>query len=177
VLQSTRLVSLGARLNTALGVRDMKQEQRLVAEVYRYLAPFIDTSRDIYLSLDGQAALVGVGQGRFVDGTIPDLWFTLIGRANPTLIEAKAFDAKGRVLLMQSQLQAWRTSGAGGHRPSYWIGVSNSFDTFFLWKHSDFLLALDNSQNKQDTVTLAPPPQRQEFGTINQLALAILCSL
>ncbi len=155
----------------------MKQEQRLVAEVYRYLAPFIDTSRDIYLSLDGQAALVGVGQGRFIDGTIPDLWFTVVGRTNPTLIEAKAFDAKGRVLLMQSQLQAWRTAGRGGHKPSYWIAASNGFNAFFLWKHSDFLPTLDKSTNRQDTVTLTPPASRQEFQSISQLALAILCSV
>jgi hypothetical protein len=34
----------------------MKQEQRLVAGVYRFLAPFVDITKPIYISLDGQAA-------------------------------------------------------------------------------------------------------------------------
>jgi hypothetical protein len=72
----------------------MKQEQKLVAEVYRYLAPFIDTSRELYLSLDGQAPLVGVGRGHFVDGTIPGPWFTILGNTRATLIEAKAADKR-----------------------------------------------------------------------------------
>ena len=67
----------------------MKQEHRLVAEVYRYLAPFIDTTKDIYLGLDGQAALTASTAGRFVDPNLPDLWFTLLGRPVPCRIEAK----------------------------------------------------------------------------------------
>jgi hypothetical protein len=31
----------------------MKQERKLVAELYRYIAPFIDTEHDVYISLDG----------------------------------------------------------------------------------------------------------------------------
>jgi len=154
----------------------MKQEQKLVAETYRYLAPFIDTSKELYLSLDGQAALVGVGRGHFIDGTIPDLWFTVIGHTQPVLIEAKAMDKKGRLLLMQSQLKAWRTNGPGKHRPEFWIAASNSFDAFYFWRHEDFVSVLDACRNNQATVTLALPKKHQQFKTINQLALTVLCS-
>ncbi len=152
----------------------MKQEQKLVAETYRYLAPFIDTSKPLYLSLDGQAALVGVGRGHFSDGTIPDLWFTVDGHAQPVLIEAKAMDKNNRLLLMQSQLRAWRTDGLGKHRPEFWIAANNSFDVFYFWRHADFIPTLDRSQNNQDTVAFALPKQTKQFKTINQLALTIL---
>lgn len=51
----------------------MKQEHRLVAEVYRWLAPFVGATQDVYLSPDGQAAKTAVAAGRFVDSDIPDL--------------------------------------------------------------------------------------------------------
>lgn len=152
----------------------MKQEQRLVAELYRYLAPFIDTSKDVFVSLDGQAALMGVKDGQFVDGAIPDLWFTIVGRAQSTRIEAKALDPKGYALLMQGQLQAWRTSGTGGHKPDCWVAVGHSFDAFYLWEHRDFLATMDRSENRQKTVPLSPPASRQAFGTVIELALAVL---
>jgi len=153
----------------------MKQEQRLVAEVYRYLAPFIDTSKETFVSLDGQAALVGVKQGRFKDATIPDLWFTVVGSRQSFLIEAKAFDANGRVLLMQNQLKTWRSNGSGSHKPECWIAVSNRFDAFYFWEHTDFVDTFDKSKNKQTTVTIAAPKKRKEFKTVSELALAILC--
>ena len=158
-----------------VGPEAMKQEQKLVAELYRYVAPFIDSSKDLYLSLDGQAALVGVGKGHFIDGTIPDLWFTVMGQADAMLIEAKALDAKGRVLLMQTQLRAWCSSGRGGHKPHLWVAVSNAFDQFFLWGHSDFTSILDACRNNQKTVPFSVPKSAQSFKTVNQLALAVLC--
>ena len=56
----------------------MKQESRFVAELYRYLAPFIDTARELYVSLDGMAARQGVLGGHFTDPDVPDLWFYLV---------------------------------------------------------------------------------------------------
>ena len=152
----------------------MKQEQRLVAELYRYIAPFLDISKDVFVSLDGQAALLGVKAGRFADGTLPDLWFTLIGNRSPSCVEAKALSATGKVLLMHSQVQAWKSSGHGRHKPDFWVAVSNSFDAFFLWEHADFAPALERSQNRQDTVSLSLPPARRKFGTVIELALAVL---
>lgn len=119
----------------------MKQEHRLVAEFYRYVAPFIDTTKEIYLSLDGQAARTAVGSGRFVDPDIPDLWFTLIGAAQPTRIEAKILD-KGAALLMQSQILAWRSSGAGTYKPESWVAANREFTEFYFWPHAAFCPSL-----------------------------------
>lgn len=152
----------------------MKQEHKLVAELYRYLAPFIDVEREIYISLDGQAAMTGVSKGTFVDGTIPDLWFTLLSANKPTLVEAKTIDTNGRLLLMQSQLQAWRSTGNGAHKPEFWVATNRAFDTFFFWSHVEFLPILDQTLATTKTLTLLPPKSRQEFRSPAALALHLL---
>ena len=151
----------------------MKQEQRLVAEVYRFLAPFVDTAKNVYVSLDGQAAEMGVQGGLFEHPTIPDLWFTFVGAGAPTLLEAKIVD-DGRVLVMQSQLQAWRSTGGGAHRPHAWIAASRGLDTFYYWTHADFVGRLDGTRAGTPTVLLRVPDQRTEFGHASELALHII---
>lgn len=94
----------------------MKQEHRLVAEVYRFLAPFIDASKDIYLCLDGQAAKTAVTAGRFSDPDIPDMWFTLVGSDRPFRMEAKILDGNAATL-MSSQIRAWRSGGSSKYPP------------------------------------------------------------
>lgn len=152
----------------------MKQEHKLVAELYRYLAPFINVERDIYISLDGQAAMNGVNKGTFVDGTIPDLWFTLLGASMPTLVEAKTIDTNGRLLLMQSQLKAWRSDGIGAHKPDFWVATNRAFDTFFFWSHAEFLPVLARTAASTNTLTLLPPARRLKFPCAATLALHIL---
>jgi len=154
----------------------MKQEQRLVAELYRFLAPFIDTTRDIYVSLDGQAADTAVAAGRFSDAALPDLWFTLVGAKSKTLIEAKIIEDEGGALLMQSQLSAWRTSGNGAYKPNFWVAANRSFDTYYFWTHADFLPSLDKSKAKSKTLTLRPPSSLITFKHLQELALHILKS-
>jgi hypothetical protein len=152
----------------------MKQEHKLVAELYRYLAPFINVEHDVYISLDGQAAMMGVGKGTFTDSTVPDLWFTLLEATEPTLIEAKTIDTNGRALLMQSQLQAWRSNGNGAHKPAYWVATNRAFDRFFFWSHGEFLPILDRTAATGNTVTLLPPKSHEEFSSVSSLALHIL---
>lgn len=152
----------------------MKQEHKLVAEVYRYIAPFIDSDSEFYISLDGQAADNGVTQGIFIDSTIPDMWFTLVNKSKPVLIEAKTIDANNRMLLMQSQLKAWRTNGHGAHVPEYWIAVNRAFDEFYFWKQADFLQRLDATKAQGKTITVLPPIQKMSFRNAQQLALHIL---
>ena len=152
----------------------MKQEHKLVAELYRYLAPFINIDHDVFVSLDGQAALSGVEKGTFSDSTVPDLWFTLVGAAEPTLIEAKTIDTNGRALLMQSQLQAWRSNGNGSHKPIYWVATNRAFDRFFFWSHGEFLPILDTTSAKANTLTLLPPRSSKEFSNVSALALHVL---
>lgn len=152
----------------------MKQEHRLVAELYRFLAPFIDTTKDIFVSLDGQAASTATKAGRFSDAALPDLWFTLQGAETRTLIEAKIIENEGKALLMQSQLVAWRSTGSGAYKPRCWVAANRSFDRFYFWEHEHFLPILDKSKAKTKTLTLYPPPERVEFLSIPQLALHVL---
>lgn len=153
----------------------MKQEHRFVAELYRFLAPFIDTTKDIFISLDGQAASTAATAGLFSDAAIPDLWCTLQGAKTSTLIEAKVVEDETKALLvMQSQLIAWRTDGCGAYKPKYWVAANRSFNKFYFWKHEDFLINLDKSVAKTNTLTLRPPTEQKEFLSIPELALHVL---
>jgi hypothetical protein len=151
----------------------MKQEHRLVAEVYRWLAPFVDATRDVYLSPDGQAAKTAVAAGRFVDPDIPDLWFTLVGATSPTHVEAKVLEDNGRVLLMQSQIRAWRASGTGAYKPHYWVATNRRFDEFFCWPHATFE-GLHSTTAAGATAQLSAPSDRARFHSVAELALHIL---
>ncbi|HWB06277.1 MAG TPA: hypothetical protein VG796_24855 [Verrucomicrobiales bacterium] len=151
----------------------MKQEQRLVAEVYRFIAPFVDTEKDLYVSLDGQAAEIGMQQGLFQHRTIPDLWFTFVGATKATLLEAKIIHEE-RVLLMQSQLRDWKSDGSGTHRPNAWIAAAKPFDRFYLWTHAEFLPRLDAARGKTPTVSIRIPETLRVFQSASQLALQII---
>ena len=151
----------------------MKQEHRLVAEIYRFVAPFIDTTKEIYLSLDGQAARTAVGAGRFTDPDIPDLWFTLVGATQPTRIEAKILD-NGAALLMKTQIIAWRTNGMGAYKPAAWAAANRDFNQFYYWSHLAFMPSLDRCGARRKTHTLAAPRARLSFSSISELALHIL---
>ena len=151
----------------------MKQEHRLVAEIYRYLAPFIDVNRDIFLSLDGQAARTGVTAGRFTDPDIPDLLFTIVGASTPTRLEAKILH-NGAALLMCSQIKAWRSDGSSNYKPNGWVAANRNFDQFYYWPHSEFVASLDRCKASQVTHSLAAPKSRLVFSTVPELALYVL---
>lgn len=159
--------------NSCCTMPHMKQEHRLVAEIYRFVAPFIDTTKEIYLSLDGQAARTAVGAGRFADPDIPDLWFTLVGACEPTRIEAKILD-NGAALLMQSQILAWRSAGPGAYKPEAWVAANREFTEFYYWPHSSFVPSLDRCSAARNTHKLVAPKDRSIFTTIPELALQIL---
>lgn len=146
-----------------------------MAEVYHFLAPFIETTKGIYISLDGEAAKNGVRKGHFKDPAVPDLWFTFLGKQEPTLIEAKIVD-KGTVLVMKSQLKAWRSNGTGKHKPTSWIVVNKEFDCFYYWAHSDFLARLDATKSTQERARLCLPEKekRTEFLHVSELSLHII---
>jgi hypothetical protein len=152
----------------------MKQESRFVAELYRYLAPFIDTSSHLHLSLDGEAAKKGVSDRVFTDPDVPDLWFTLIGSTHPTLLEAKVLNAARRIIVNRRQLYAWRSSGPGQHKPTAWVATNEALKTFFYWKHSDFIPQLDASGATSKYPTFKLPDVRAEFPDVRQLALHVL---
>ena len=151
----------------------MKQEHRLVAEIYRFLAPFINASNDIYLCLDGQAARTGVTDGRFSDPDVPDMWFTLVGAAQPLRLEAKILDGNAATL-MSSQVRAWRSTGSSKYSPDAWVAANRAFDTFYFWPHSDFVRQLDKCTATQPSHKLAAPRDRLSFSSIPELALHVL---
>jgi|SRR5690242_14146667 hypothetical protein len=151
----------------------MKQEQRLVAELYRFLAPFIETAKPIFVSLDGAAAAaIARKEGNLLHPTVPDLWFTFIGHRDPVLIEAKILD-KGAVLLMKNQLASWRTNGRGAHKPRYWVAANRGFDRFYFWTHEAFVEKLDECRAKGNP-SIRPPKTRFEFTLVSELALHII---
>ena len=154
----------------------MKQESRFVAELYRYLAPFIDATSPLYLSLDGIAAQKGVRDGEFIDPDVPDLWFTLAGSPRLTLLEAKVLHADRTVTVNQGQLTAWRSSGLGQHRPTAWVAADEPFRAFFFWTHADFLARLDASNATVPYPKFRLPDVRTEFTEVRQLALHVLRS-
>ncbi len=152
----------------------MKQENRLVAELYRYLAPFIDTKKDIYICLDGQAAETGVSNGTLIDSVLPDMFFHFVGQTHPTLMEAKIIEESGNALLMQSQLSSWRSTGTGKYKPKYWFASNRSFTEFYLWTHEEFLPILNNSKALGKTLTLKSPVSKLKFTNIIELAIYII---
>jgi hypothetical protein len=151
----------------------MKQEHRLVAEIYRFLAPFIDAREEIYLCLDGQAARSGVNDGRFSDPDVPDMWFTLVGASRPFRLEAKILDGNAATL-MSSQIRAWRTAGSSKYSPDAWIAANRSFDKFYFWPHSIFIGQLDKCSATQLSHKLAAPKDKLLFSSLSELSLHVL---
>lgn len=151
----------------------MRQEHRFVADLYRYVAPFIDTAKPIYLSLDGEAAKRGVTEKHFGDAGVPDMWFTLVGGNGSTLVEAKIIEG-GKVTIGQSQLCAWRTSGNGKHKPSAWVAANHSLDKFYYWSHNDILQILDACTSQKKYPKVGAPSSAKEFSDLRLLALELL---
>ncbi len=151
----------------------MRQEHLFVAELYRYLAPFVDIKQDLYLSLDGIAAKRGVTQKHFEDETVPDLWFTVLGCQTPILLEAKIVE-KGKVTVGKAQLSAWRSQGRGKHRPIAWVGSTETMSRFYFWTHQEFLANLDACTSTVAFPKVKIPADPKEFSRIEELALHVL---
>ena len=151
----------------------MKQEHRFVAELYRYLAPFIDTAKPLFLSLDGEAAKKGVTEKHFQDASIPDLLFTVFGRTESMLVEAKIIEA-GKITIGRNQLKAWCSIGPGRHKPSAWVAANVSLDTFYYWRHDQFLELLDACTSQTEYPKLRLPKSARDFRDIRLLALELL---
>src|SRR5687767_179245 len=99
----------------------MKQENRFVAHLFHFLAPFVDMERDLFICVDGGAAKHHAGRegARLLDPNVPDLWFALSGKEKYIGIEAKVLE-QNSISIRRGQLQAWRTGGSGVYRPSFW---------------------------------------------------------
>lgn len=152
----------------------MKQEHRFVAELYRYLAPFVDTTHDIFLSLDGIAAMGGVDSGVFADVAVPDIWVRFVGKNSTTLLEAKVLNDNKTVTLVRGQLAAWRSNGNGKHAPAAWVATDRTINNFYYWTHANFLANLNRSRSQGRYPKIRIPDTVNHFTDIRELALHIL---
>ncbi|WP_157791894.1 hypothetical protein ACQCLI_20025 [Pseudomonas nitroreducens] len=155
----------------------MKQENRFVAQLFHYLAPFIDMGRDLFICVDGGAAKHHAGQvgAALIDPDVPDLWFYLVGKESPVGIEAKVIEA-GSISVRQGQLQAWKTGGIGAYQPSFWVAANRTLTEFYCWHHADIRRRLDESRSCGENVKMSlrhyPPGHRGNC--LAELALYIL---
>lgn len=156
----------------------MKQENRFVAQLFHYLAPFVDMEQELFICVDGAAAARHSGRegARLVDPDLPDLWLTLCGHHKPIGIEAKVIDEKQAISVRQSQLRAWRTNGTGAYQPTFWVATNRDLTEFYCWHHSAFLPRLDSTASTVDNVSLrlSEYPAAHRTPKIAELALYVL---
>ena len=155
----------------------MKQENRFVAQLFHFLAPFVDMEQDLFICVDGAAAArhSGTAGARLIDSNLPDLWLTFCGHSTPTGIEAKVIDGSS-VSVRQAQLRAWRTNGTGAYQPTFWVTTNRELTEFCCWDHSVLRPRLDLSVSTVDNVALSLSgyPHAHRSSNIAELALYIL---
>ena len=151
----------------------MKRENSFVAQLFHYLAPFVDMEKELFICVDGATAAKYSPD----DPDLPDLWFTFCGHKTETGIEAKVINEKNSISIRQGQMRAWRTGGKGAYQPTFWVAANRALTEFFCWHHADFRPLLDSSNNKNDNVTRAVTkyfPIAHRSSKIAELALYIL---
>lgn len=155
----------------------MKQENRFVAQLFHYLAPFVDMEEDMFICVDGGAAKHHAAQAgaALLDSNVPDIWLTFVGQKSPVGIEAKVIEDNS-ISVRQGQLQAWKSGGHGAHQPIFWVATNRDVSKFFCWHHSDMRRRLDESTASTDNVkmSLAKYPPAHETSNLAELALFIL---
>ncbi len=155
----------------------MKQENRFVAHLFHFLAPFVDMEQDLFICVDGAAAArhSGAEGARLLDSDLPDLWLTFCGHTTPTGIEAKVIE-KNSISIRQAQLKAWCSAGTGAYQPTFWVATNRGLTEFFCWHHAALRSRLDSSASTVPNVSLSlsafPPAHRSS--NIAELALYIL---
>jgi hypothetical protein len=152
----------------------MKQEHRFVAQLFGYLAPFVNEKEQIFLSLDGEAAKKGVRESHFKDPIVPDLWLTLLdGRA--LRIEAKVVSWEKGFTIGASQRRAWFGGGSGAHKPTGWAVTNTALDEFYYWPHKRIVRRALKSINKgRYFLVEAPSMRRPMFTAYREFALFLL---
>ena len=157
----------------------MKQENRFVAQLFHYLAPFVDFERDLFICVDGGAAKHHAGRAgaKLKDANVPDLWFAFIGQPDFTGIEAKVLD-RNKISIRSGQLNSWRTSGSGVYRPRFWVATNADLTQFDCWHHDTLAKRLDSSKGTTPDVklSLADCQSNHHCTSIAELALFILAS-
>lgn len=109
----------------------MSLENRLAANVFASVLPWIDQDRPLFFMHDegGQSA-----------NALPDLCFQFLGsQAGPIRIEFKVVkdSSRGRgVKLTANQVNGWCTSSSSSDKPHCWIGVHEGGEIYFFWEHA-----------------------------------------
>jgi len=155
----------------------MKQENRFVAQLFHFLAPFVETSKDLFICVDGGAAQHHSGQdgSALLDPDVPDLWFSLVGKESPIGVEAKVLEGNS-ISVRQGQLQAWKAGGRGAYQPSFWVATNRDLTEFYCWRHSAMRDRLSESKSRVDNVKISMAKCRPAHRTTSlaELALYIL---
>lgn len=155
----------------------MKQENRFVAQLFHYLAPFVDMERDFLICVDGAAATRHSSgeDARLLDPNVPDLWLAFCGHQKYTGIEAKVLHGNS-ISVRQGQLRAWRSDGSGAYRPRFWVATDIEIKEFYCWHHSTLLPRLDDTASSVPDVqlSLAGYPADHRSQSLAELALFIL---
>ncbi|WP_061960142.1 hypothetical protein [Cupriavidus pauculus] len=155
----------------------MKQENKFVAQLFHYLAPFIDMAKPLLICVDGGAARAHAGKegAPITDQDIPDLWMSLVNDGDPFGIEAKVID-RNSISIRQRQVRAWRTDGTGHYRPAYWVATNRELSKFWCWKHTSMAARLDGTSSTTDNVILSVSkfPADYQTDSLSALALYIL---
>jgi len=155
----------------------MKQENRFVAQLFHYLAPFVDLNKNLFICVDGEAARnhAGTSPSAPEDRDVPDLWFSLLGQDSPIGIEAKVIEGNS-ISVRQGQLRAWRTDGGGKHKPTFWVATNPELTNFYCWHQADMQRRLDASKSSVENVKLSLADTRPAYqaDSVAKLALFIL---
>lgn len=157
----------------------MKQENRFVAQLFHYLAPFVDLDRDLFICVDGGAAKHHAGRdgAQLTDPNVPDLWFAFCGQPDHTGIEAKVLDGNC-ISIRQGQLKSWCTAGSGVYRPRFWVATNAKLTEFVCWHHRTIAPRLDSTRRKTPDVKLSMAKYSPDHkcSSIAELALFILAN-
>jgi hypothetical protein len=152
----------------------MKQENKFVAQLFHFLAPFVDTDRELYICVDGGAANHHAGRdgSALLDPDVPDLWLAFQGQQSHTGIEAKILEGNS-ISVRQSQLRAWRSSGKGVYKPKYWVASNRTLSEYYCWDHSIMLPRLDATKSTVDNVAISMAKTPSSFSTKSLASLAL----
>ncbi len=155
----------------------MKQENRFVAQLFHFLAPFVDMEKDLFICVDGGAAThhAQLESSVLQDPDVPDLWFSLVGRGRPVGIEAKVIE-NDSISVRQGQLQAWKTGGGGAYQPDFWVATNRDVSEFYAWHHDKLRARLDDTKSTVNNVklSLANYEPDHQSNNLAQLGLFIL---
>ncbi len=119
----------------------MSVENKVVADFYVRLFPWVDHARDVRLCTDdGGAGAIA----------IPDLCFHFLGANDQLRVEFKTFYKQkgGTIGVTNKQYDTWYRQANPDGAPHLWITAVEKGASFYFWRHDDsaFQRALQSAQ-------------------------------